>query len=81
LIKVEHFGLINLIAGDRIAREMIQDDFTPKRLADELFRILKPDVNSSMREKLKEAAEKLGDGGASKRAAEAILRKLVETLP
>jgi lipid-A-disaccharide synthase len=74
LIKVEHFGLINLIAGERIAREMIQDDFTPKKLADELFRILKPDVNASMREKLREAAEKLGHGGASRRAAEAILR-------
>lgn len=77
LIKVEHFGLINLIVGERIAREMIQDDFTPKRLADEMFRILKPDVNASMREKLKEAAEKLGHGGASKRAAEAILRLLI----
>ncbi|MGB7210213.1 MAG: lipid-A-disaccharide synthase [Pyrinomonadaceae bacterium] len=76
LIKVEHFGLINLIAGERIAREMIQDDFTPKRLADEMFRILKPDVNASMREKLGEAAEKLGHGGASKRSAEIIIRQL-----
>ena len=76
LIEVEHFGLINLIAGERIAREMIQDDFTPQRLADELFRILKPDVNANMRGKLREAAKKLGHAGASKRAAEAILRLL-----
>ncbi len=77
LINVEHFGLINLIAGERIAREMIQDDFTPRRLADELFRILKPDVNSSIRERLNEAAEKLGHGGGSKRAADAVLKILM----
>ena len=30
LIEVEHFGLINLIAGERVAAELIQDDFTPR---------------------------------------------------
>ena len=74
LITVEHFGLINLIAAERIVKEMIQDDFTPQNLADELLRILESDVNAGMRKKLKEAAEKLGHGGASKRAAEAILK-------
>ncbi len=77
LITVEHFGLINLIAGERIVKEMIQDDFTPRRLADELVRILQPAINTGMRDRLREATEKLGHGGASKRAAEAILR-LVE---
>ncbi len=73
LINVEHFGLINLIAGDRIVKEMIQDDFTPKYLAEELFRLLEPGVNASVRLKLKDAAERLGHGGASERAAEAVL--------
>lgn len=76
LIDVEHFGLINLIAGERVAKELIQDDLTPKALSDELFRLLKPPENASMREKLKAAADKLGHGGASKRAAEAVLKEL-----
>lgn len=76
LITVEHFGLINLIAGGRIVKEMIQDDFTPENLVKELFRILEPPVNAAIRGKLKEAAGKLGDGGASKRAAAAILKML-----
>lgn len=76
LINVEHFGLINLIAGERIVKEMIQDDFTPENLTEELFRILEPLVNAGIRLKLKEAGEKLGSGGASKRAAEAILKML-----
>lgn len=77
LIDVEHFGLINLIAGKRVAAELIQDDFTPETLSTELFRLLDPPVNKSVRSELAAAVEKLGHGGASKRAAEAIMR-LVE---
>jgi len=77
LINVEHYGLINLIAQERVAVELIQDDFTAGSLSDELFRLLDPKVNSEMRLKLQQAADKLGDGGASARAAEAIL-KLVD---
>jgi lipid-A-disaccharide synthase len=77
LISVEHFGLINLIAGKRLASELIQDDFTPAALAEELFRLLEPLENKRMRERLREeVAESLGSGGASKRAAESILKLL-----
>lgn len=76
LISVDHFGLINLIAGERVAREFIQDEFTPRDLADELFRLLKPDENKAMRARLKEVTDRLGHGGASRRAAELILERL-----
>ena len=73
LIKVEHFGLINLIAGERIMAEMIQDEFTPESLAVELIRLLEADTNASARAALKKAAGRLGAGGASARAAKAVL--------
>jgi lipid-A-disaccharide synthase len=76
LISVEHFGLINLIAEERLAQELIQDEFTKETLADELFRLLEPEANRTMRERLQLATEKLGHGGASKRAAETILNFL-----
>jgi lipid-A-disaccharide synthase len=72
LIDVEHFGLINLIAGERVAEELIQDDFTEKSLAHELIRLLDPATNERVRATLKAAADKLGHGGASKRAAQLI---------
>jgi lipid-A-disaccharide synthase len=72
LIDVEHFGLINLIAGERVANELIQDDFTEQSLADELSRLLEPQTNKTTRERLAMAADKLGHGGASKRAARLI---------
>lgn len=76
LIDVEHFGLINLIAGERLVKEFIQDEFTPEILAAELFRLLETATNRQMRERLKQATDALGRGGASKRAAEAIMNVL-----
>lgn len=76
MIDVPHYGLINLIAEDRVAKELIQHEFTPSATADELRRLLEPAVNKEMREELKKVADKLGHGGASKRAAEAIIRTI-----
>jgi len=77
-INVDHFGLINLIAGKRVAAELIQDDFTPDALTAELRRLIEPEMNARVRSDLREAVEKLGEGGASKRAAAAILTLLVQ---
>lgn len=76
LIDVPHFGLINLIAQERLAVELIQDDFTPEILSKELLSLLEPESNAGMRKRLKEVAETLGQGGASERAADAVLRFL-----
>lgn len=78
LITVEHFGLINLIARERLATELMQDEFTPETLSVELFRLLEPETNKKMRESLKEVTETLGHGGASERAAEIIMKFLSE---
>lgn len=76
LISVEHYGLINLIAEKRVAKELIQREFTASTLSEELQHLLEPAKNAANRAELKAAADKLGHGGASKRAAEAIFREL-----
>ncbi len=73
LISVEHFGLVNLIAEKRVVSELFQQNFTPDNLSTELFRLLEPENNKKMRQKLAEITETLGHGGTSKRAAQAIL--------
>jgi len=78
LINVEHFGLINLIAGRRIVKELIQDDFTPATLAGELRSLLDPARNREVRHELRDAAARLGEAGASDQAAKAILRMIDE---
>lgn len=75
LISVPHFGLINLIAQERLAKEFIQGDFTREALSAELFRLLEPENNRKMREKLRAVVETLGSG-ASERAAKAVLKLL-----
>jgi len=76
LIEVEHYGLVNLVAGYRLAPELLQDDFTGDSLARELLALLDPEHNASVRTRLREATARLGEGGASHRAAEAVLRAL-----
>lgn len=76
LISVEHFGLINLVAEERIVSELIQDKFTAETLSKELFSLLEPKRNAEVREELRTATAKLGDGDASKLAAEAVIREI-----
>ena len=50
--------------------ELIQDDFTPERVADEAIPLLTdPARAAAMRAELREVREKLGEPGASRRAA------------
>jgi lipid-A-disaccharide synthase len=76
LINVEHFGLVNLVAGNRLAPELMQHDLEGGRLAEELLKLLEPEANKSQRDSLKIVAHQLGENGASNRAAEAILKEL-----
>jgi len=72
-VKVPHIGLINLIAGERLAKEQLQDEFTPRALSDELLRLLQPKENASMREKLRQVSERLQEDNCNPSAGEAIL--------
>ncbi len=73
LITVQHFGLVNLVAGSEIAKELMQDQLTGKNLAQELLNLLDPERNRAARNQLRQVAQKLGDPGASQRAADLIL--------
>jgi lipid-A-disaccharide synthase len=75
LLRVSTFGMVNLIAGRQIVPELIQDAFTPEAVAAEAVSMLTDPARAArIREGLKEVRERLGGGGASRRAAEAILR-------
>ena len=41
VVEVEHIGLVNLIAGERVAPEFVQDDATPASLAKALAAIVR----------------------------------------
>jgi lipid-A-disaccharide synthase len=78
LINVEHFGLVNLIAGERLVTELMQNELTGERLAVELIQLLDREHNEAARAQLREVSARLGSGGASQRAASAILTRLLD---
>ena len=74
LVRVDTFAMPNLVAGERIVPELIQDDFTPERTAAEAVALL---TDASKREEMRAALarvrQQLGTPGATARAAEAVL--------
>lgn len=73
-VKVDTFGMVNLIAGRRIVPELIQDDFTPERVSAETLRVLRdPAHAAAVRADLAGVVQALGGPGASDRAAAAVL--------
>ncbi|MFN2533314.1 MAG: lipid-A-disaccharide synthase [Pyrinomonadaceae bacterium] len=76
LITAEHFGLVNLIAGERLVTELMQNELTGDQLANELVELIEPGRAAFLRQRLREVAAGLGDPGASSRAAEAIIVNL-----
>ena len=74
LVKVPHFAMANLIAGERVVPEVIQRELTPERVAAEVRALLDaPGRREVMRAGLAEVRRKLGAPGASGRAADAVL--------
>lgn len=73
-VKVDTFGMVNLIAGRRVVPELIQDDFTAERVYDEALRFLRDEAYAAdVRRRLAGVVEALGGPGASARAAAAVL--------
>ncbi|MHB1168462.1 MAG: lipid-A-disaccharide synthase [Longimicrobiales bacterium] len=82
VVEVEHVGLVNLVAGERLAPEFIQDDATPEALAAALLPLLDDgDVRTRTLEGLARVRESLqpppGAGDAATQVA-ALARELVE---
>jgi len=74
LVTVDMFGMVNLIAGEQIVPELIQDALTPDAVASEAVSMLTDRArHARIREGLARVRQRLRGPGASRRAAEAIL--------
>jgi lipid-A-disaccharide synthase len=77
LVTVKYISLVNLIMDKPIVTELVQDDMTPQRLAEE-FRLITTDEKNRNRMllELDELRVKLGGAGASARLAELMVNYL-----
>jgi lipid-A-disaccharide synthase len=74
LVRVAMYSMVNLVAGERVVEELIQDQCTPETVAREAVDLLtNRERVADMQEHLAVVREKLGGPGASGRAADAVL--------
>lgn len=74
LVKVDHIGLCNIVAGETVAQELIQDAASAERIAQEIGRILS-DVQyaDGFKMKLANVRHRLGGGGSDEKMATLVM--------
>jgi len=73
-VRVHTYGMVNLVAGEPVVPELIQDQFTPENVARETLALLTDSGRAGdMRQALAAVRARLGAPGASARAAAAVL--------
>jgi lipid-A-disaccharide synthase len=76
LVRIPHFSLVNIVAGREVVPELLQRDVNGRRIADEVRNLVRPDNNARVKADLADVRHRLGERGASRRAAEAIMAAL-----
>jgi lipid-A-disaccharide synthase len=75
VVRLDTIGMVNLIAGEKIVPELVQEAFTPDAVAREAISMLTDgDRAARIRAGLAMVRSRLGGPGASGRAARAIMR-------
>jgi len=69
LVRLKHIAMCNIVAGEEVAKELLQSEVTAERISEELLRLLEPDVNAATKARLAKVHEMLGEPGGAARAA------------
>jgi len=76
IVKVNYLSIINVMANEAVVPEFIQDNLEPGAVAQEALELLAhPQRREAMNRRIAQIVATLGEPGASKRAAEAILQE------
>jgi lipid-A-disaccharide synthase len=73
LVDVKYISLVNLIMDKPLVKELIQDELNTANIKAALEEILDPEYASRLQGEYASLRHLLGDGGASEKAALAIL--------
>jgi lipid-A-disaccharide synthase len=82
LVRLPHYSLVNLVMGREVVPELLQGAANPERITDEARRLLtEPVARDAVRAGLAELRARLGEGGASARAAREVAAFLGVEVP
>ncbi|MDD2273227.1 MAG: lipid-A-disaccharide synthase [Desulfuromonadaceae bacterium] len=74
VVKIEHIGLCNIVAGRSLVKELIQEQANPEAITAEIMNIITDDgYRAAMTANLATIRDKLGGGGAAQRTASLAL--------
>lgn len=74
LIKIPHVGLPNIVMGEQILPELLQEQATPEAIAQQGIALLEPANLEKAKNALQKMRVKLGSGGAINKVAQLVLR-------
>jgi lipid-A-disaccharide synthase len=79
LVRVPHIGLVNLVLGREVAPELVQGDVNPERIRSVVARLIGDRASLlEMHRALQPLRDRLGEAGASRRAAAEVAAVLEE---
>ena len=77
LIRIPYIGLVNVVLGRKAVPELIQQDASPEKIASALLELWNSvEKRQTLIAEYRKIRESLGEPGADRRAAEAILKEL-----
>ncbi|KIQ17908.1 lipid-A-disaccharide synthase [Flavobacterium sp. MEB061] len=76
IITLKYISLVNLIMDQEVVTELIQNECNPKRIKEELQKLLDPDYRENLLKNYDILEQKLGGIGASKKTAKLIVADL-----
>ena len=76
IITVPYISLVNLIVDRPLVKELLQNELTETNLTKELTMVLKENQANRIKAGYQEIRKKLGEEGASQRAAKLIVQLL-----
>lgn len=74
VINIPNIGLPNIVAGRQILPELLQENFTPEKLAATAAELLQPESRLRLHDDLAYMKQRLGEPGAVGRVAQLILK-------
>lgn len=77
VVKIQYVGLVNLVAGEEVAQELLQKEVNPETMAAKAMEIIGDKSKVSLiKEKLADVKKSLGSPGASTRTARIALEMM-----